>query len=335
MPSFSAKQLSSHPTRRTILFVVYPDVKLLDLAGPLQAFNDATFDDGRPAYKTAVASIDGTEVQSDTPLTISSDRLEDWKCRHIDTLIITGGSGARAACKDKKLLNMVSKLAGKSDRVGSVCTGAFILAACGLLDGKRAVTHWESCNRLCEHFPLVKVETDPIYIKQENVWTSAGVTAGLDMALAMIAEDLGRTNALNLARSLVSYMVRPGGQSQFSSFLDMQTTDISGRFETLHKWMAGNLEKDLSVEQLANKSGMSPRNFARAYVNHTGQTPAKAVEALRTENARRLLEDTDVPITSVAIQCGFMDDERMRRAFMRRLNVSPNDYRMRFRQTDS
>ncbi len=335
MPSFTAKIESDQRRQRTIVFVVYSDVKLLDLAGPLQAFNDATFEDGKPAYKTAVASIDGSDVKSDTPLVISSQCLENWKRRNIDTLIITGGSGARAACEDKKLLNMVSRLATKANRVGSVCTGAFILAACGLLDGKRAVTHWESCNQLGEHFPLVKVETDPIFIKEENVWTSAGVTAGLDMALAMIAEDLGRTNSLNLARSLVSYMVRPGGQSQFSSFLDMQTNDTSGRFETLHKWMANNLEKDLSVEQLAAQTSMSPRNFARAYVSHTGQTPAKAVEALRIENARRLLEDTSTPVTSVALQCGFIDDERMRRAFMRRLNVSPNDYRLRFRQTDS
>jgi len=207
-----------------------------------------------------------------------------------------------------------------------------MLAAAGLLAGKRAVTHWELCEQLAEEYPLIRVESDPIFIKEGAIWTSAGVTAGIDLALAMLAEDLGRPAALDVARSLVSYMVRPGGQSQFSGALNRQLADVGGRFDALHHWIAQNLDRDLRVEILADHLNMTSRTFARSYVEHTGQTPAKAVETMRVEAARDLLESSDLSIAAVARHCGFGDDERMRCAFRRALHVSPQDYRQRFKR---
>ncbi len=241
-----------------------------------------------------------------------------------------GGDGAFAASRDPRTTKCINQLAESSGRVASVCTGAYLLAASKLLDGRRAVTHWEYCGAFAASHPDVQVERDPIYIKDEKIWTSAGVTAGIDLALAMVAEDLGRGSALSLARSLVAYVVRPGGQSQFSTALSRQTSDRSDRFGKLHAWMLDNLDKDLRVEVLAERSNMSPRNFARLYAAQTGMTPAKAVEGMRTEAARLLLEESDFSVGRIARLCGFGDDERMRRAFIRTLGVPPQDYRQRF-----
>ncbi|POF31014.1 GlxA family transcriptional regulator [Roseibium marinum] len=313
-----------------VLFVVFPQIKLLDLAGPLQVFADAVDDNGIAVYRTEVVSIDGQYVKTDTPVSIATEAMKSWANEQIDTLIVVGGNGARAAALNPHVVDGVLRLAEKADRIASVCTGAFVLAACGLLDGRRAVTHWQSCDALSREHPCVLVETDPIYVKAENVWTSAGVTAGIDMALAMVAEDIGRTASLSLARELVSYVVRPGGQSQFSSTLDRQILDETGRFESLHEWIANNIDKDLRVDVLAERANMSPRNFARLYTQQTGRTPAKAVEGIRMEAARRSLEESDLSVSEVARQCGFGDDERMRRSFIRLLHVSPSDYRQRF-----
>ena len=232
---------------------------------------------------------------------------------------------------DTRVLETVNALAAGAQRVCSVCSGALVLAAAGLLDGRRAVTHWDDCETLEKGFPEVKVEIDPIYIKDGNVWTSAGITAGIDMALAVVAEDLGRRAALHVARSMVTHMARAGGQSQFSPVLRRQLLDSTGRFEQLHHWIAENLGGDLRVEQLAENMNMSARNFARLYAGQMGLTPAKAVEAIRIEVAQDLLETSDKTIRQIAAQCGFKDEERMRRAFMRTLNVSPTDYRRGFR----
>ncbi|MEM7425102.1 MAG: DJ-1/PfpI family protein [Pseudomonadota bacterium] len=329
MPSNTDKRKSCP----LIVFVVYPGVKLLDLSGPLQVFQDARSEDGTEIYRTAIASVDGGMIETDTPIAVSTVPVARLRRQAIDTVIVVGGGGARAAAMDRALLNAVKELAGHARRVGSVCTGAFVLSSAGVLDGRRAVTHWESCEMLARHADSVRVETDPIFIKDGNVWTSAGVTAGIDMALAMVEEDQGRQTALELARSLVAYLVRPGGQSQFSAFLDRQIADHGGRFDRLHQWIRDNLGQDLRVEHLAGQVNMSPRNFARVYTAETGRTPAKAVEMMRTEAARRQLEEADVSIASVAQACGFGDDERMRRSFMRLLNVAPQDYRKRFRQT--
>jgi transcriptional regulator GlxA family with amidase domain len=216
-------------------------------------------------------------------------------------------------------------------RIASVCLGAFALAWAGALDGKRAATHWRYCPRLQDSFPNVKVEPDAIFVRDGRVWSSAGVSAGIDLALAMIEEDFGHTIALDIARRLVVFLKRPGGQSQFSTVLAAQASDVEGRFSALHAWIIENIASDLRVETLAAKAGMSPRTFARTYVSRTGMTPAHGVEALRVETARLLLESRQIDnVVEVAKRAGFGDDERMRRAFLKHLGVSPSEYRRRF-----
>ncbi len=332
MTSFTAISSQQKTHRPIIAFIVYPQIKLLDLAGPLQAFTDALDDSGAVVYKTVILSLNGSLVTSDTPVSVSTDPIAEWKDRQIDTLIIVGGTGARIASQNTDLLAAINQLASRSKRVGAICSGAFVLAACGLLSGRRAVTHWESCEELSTVYPDIRVEPEPIFINDKNVWTSAGVTAGLDMALAMISDDLGRSAALNLARSLVTYLVRPGGQSQFSEALKVQIADGSGRFDSLHQWMRNNLDQDLSVSSLANQALMSARNFARLYASETHQTPAKAVEAMRVEAARNLLERGQLPMKVIAKQCGFGNEEGMRRSFVRLIKVTPSDYEKRFKK---
>jgi len=317
---------------RTVLFVGFSNMKLLDLAGPLQVFADAVDDYGNAAYKTHVVSIDGKNMKTDTPVSLATDAMEAWFETPFDTLVVVGGNGAIAAAQNSSIRKGVLQLSKNASRIASVCTGAFVLAACGLLEGRRAVTHWQSCDILLQKYPCVLVETDPIYVKDNNIWTSAGVTAGIDMALAMVAEDIGRSAAFSLARELVSYVVRPGGQSQFSAPLSRQTADKTGRFEVLHEWIVNNINQDLRVDILAEQANMSSRNFSRLYTQQTGQSPAKAVEGIRVEAARRLLEESKISVSEIAHQCGFGDDERMRRSFMRILHVSPTDYRLRFTQ---
>ena len=334
MPSKTAKETNGRPPQpRLIVFLVYPGVKLLDLAGPLQVFADAARSGGGlPAYRIRVVSRDGGAIPSDTAVALPSAPLSALAAEPVDTLLVIGGNGVFAAMQDTRLVEALKGLAARSRRVGSICSGAFLLAAAGLLSGRRAVTHWEHCAHLAAYDPDIRVDADAIYIEDGGVWTSAGVTAGIDLALAMVAQDLGRPRAMALARNLVTFMVRPGGQSQFSPVLARQLADAEGRFDGLHDWMAANLDADLRVEALADQAGMSPRTFARLYVEHTGQTPAKAVEAMRLEAARGLLETGDLPISQVAVRCGFGDDERLRRAFSRSLQVSPAAYRERFRR---
>ncbi|MEM7399855.1 MAG: GlxA family transcriptional regulator [Pseudomonadota bacterium] len=323
MPKKSAKPLE-------IAFFIYPGVKLLDLAGPMQVFNDARRQPmGLPAYQTAVVSVDGNEVVTDTPVSLRSEPASTWR-RRIDTLVVVGGKGARAASLDPQVVDSVRDLAARSRRVASICTGAFVLAAAGSLDGRRAVTHWQYCSDLAREHPGVCVDSNPIFVRDGNVWTSAGVTAGIDLALALVREDLGREVSLSVARDLVVFAIRPGGQDQFSATLHNQVSDQASRFDELHAWLQENLAKDLRVEVLSDKVGMSPRNFARQYLAKTGSTPAKTVEAMRVEAARRYLEETDLTVARVADICGFRSDERMRKSFLRTLAVAPHDYRRRF-----
>ncbi len=314
---------------KSILFVVFPHVKLLDIAGPLQVFTDACLRE-RARYDVAVASLDGGRLETDTVLSINASHLAKWRDADIDTLIIAGGSGAQAAAKNMQLVALLTELAGKATRVGSVCTGAFVLAAMGLLDGRRAVTHWDSCTELQGEFPKVQVEADPIFINDRGVWSSAGVTSGIDMALAMVTDDFGKKIALSTARYLVTYVVRPGGQSQFSTTLENQTKDSTGQFENLHLWIADNLTADLRVDALAAFVGMSSRNFTRRYIAEIGVSPAKSVERIRVEAARVILESSQMSIKSVARRSGFGDEERLRRAMQRHLNIAPSEYRERF-----
>lgn len=332
MTSFSAKSRTTGSDPRLVVFVVYRDIVLLDLVGPLQVFSHALeAETGANGYRCVVTSFEGGPVETNTVVTIPSEPMSRYLNRQIHTLVVVGGDGANTAMHDEALLEKISKLASAAQRVCSVCSGALVLAAAGILDGRRAVTHWDDCKTLEEEFPGVRVEIDPIYIKDGHIWTSAGITAGTDMALAIVTEDLGRASALQVARSMVTHMVRSGGQSQFSPALGRQVLDAAGRFEDLHQWITENLQRDLRVEALAERVNMSARNFSRLYSKQMGLTPAKAVEAIRTEAARDLLETTDLGMKQVAVQCGFNDEERMRRAFMRLLSVSPSDYRQGFR----
>jgi transcriptional regulator GlxA family with amidase domain len=329
MTSYSAK--SEHPLN--VVFVVYPNIVLLDLVGPLQVFTHARKDpQSGPAYQTHVVSFEGGRIKTNTVLPIDSDPIGDWVAggRDLHTLMVVGGDGAVDASLHQPFVALFRQLADRATRICSVCSGAFVLAAAGLLDGHRAVTHWEDCEKLASDYPAVDVEVDPIYIRDGDVWTSAGITAGIDMALAVIEEDLGNPAAIEMARSLVTPMVRSGGQSQFSAELDRHAHDVEGRFEGLHIWIKDNIAQKISVEDLANTCGMSARNFSRRYTETMGVSPAKAIEAMRVDVARDLLAKTDQSIKMVAGTCGFQDDERMRRAFMRLINTSPSEYRKQF-----
>ncbi len=257
-------------------------------------------------------------------------RLEECE-GPIDTLIVAGGTGTRRAEEDDALVEWIADAAKRSRRVASVCTGAFLLARAGLLDGRRATTHWASCADLATRYPAVTVEPDPIFVRDGNVVTSAGVTAGMDLALALVEEDLGREVALEAARWLVVFLQRPGGQAQFSAQLAAQTADRAPLRE-LQAWIPDHLDEDLTVPALARRSNMSDRNFARAFRRETGMTPAAYVETARVERARIALETGDLPVEAIAGQAGFGTVETMRRAFRRRVGVSPIDYRDRFRR---
>lgn len=323
MSSFSAK------SRPIVAILAFPDAKLLDIAGPMQVFADA-WRYGGEAYEIVVLSVDGGDQLTDTGVQLRSNRMDAWRNRSIHTLLISGGLGALSEAKNPILVAGTEELARQSARVGSVCTGAYILAAAGLLDGCRAVTHWYVCQDFALKYPEVTVEPDRIFIKNDRIWTSAGVTAGIDMALAMVAEDSGRKTAIDLAKSLVAYMARPGGQSQFSAMLHSQIDDATGRFDALHAWITENLNQNLRVERLAEQAGMSVRNFSRTYQITTGRTPAKAVELFRVMAARDQLEQTNEPISNIARKTGFVDDERLRRAMQRVFGLSPRQCRERF-----
>ncbi|MGF3027115.1 GlxA family transcriptional regulator [Methylobacterium aquaticum] len=312
-----------------VVFVVFPGALLLDMSGPLGAF-EISCEDARGragTYSLTVASRDGGLVKTSCGLEIATQSLT--ACQGADTLIVVGGPGVHTAAADADLLHRLRVIATGARRVCSVCTGAFVLAAAGLLHGRRAVTHWGSCDLLRSRFPDVSVADDAIYVKDGAVWTSAGVTSGIDLALALIEEDRGRPEAIRVARRLVVYLKRTGGQTQFSVPLSLQAADDGG-FEALHAWVQSNLGADLRVEDLADRVGMSPRTFARHYSQRVGQTPAKVIERFRIEAARQALEETGLSVKEIAVQYGFGDEERMRRAFQRRLGVGPLAYRQHF-----
>ena len=319
------------PTARTVEILAFPDVQLLDIAGPLQVFATAnvisTRGGQRVPYATQVIAENGALIASSAGLPLMATPLPAARSK-VDTLIIAGGPGVRSASQDATLVRWVKTHAGRARRVASVCTGAFLLGAAGLFDGRRAVTHWRECGELARRCPKAKVESDPIFVRDGTVWSSAGITAGIDLALALVEEDLGRDIALAVARHLVMFLKRPGGQSQFSTALSLQVAD--DRFGALHDWITSNVASDLSLPALADRAGMSERTFSRRYVEATGHTPARAVERLRVEAARHLLSDTRLPVKRVAERCGFGSEETMRRSFMRLLSATPQEYRARF-----
>ena len=316
---------------RVVEVLAFPAVQLLDVSGPVQVFttaNDlAAGAGGVPPYRLKLVTRGDDGVMSSAGVALAAGPLSR-RGAALDTLIVAGGPGVEAAAANPLLVDWVRGRATRARRVASVCTGAFLLSAAGLLDGRRAVTHWKDCARLAQRYPAVHVEPDPIFICDGPVWTSAGVTAGIDLALALVEEDLGRSVALAVARHLVVFLKRPGGQAQFSAALALQ--EAEDRFGALHDWIEGHLADDLSLPVLAGQAGMSERSFSRHYAEATGQTPARAIERLRVEAARRLLSESRTPVKRVAQRCGFGSEETMRRSFLRQLSVTPQDYRQRF-----
>lgn len=318
---------------KSIHILAFPNVQLLDVTGPLQVFASANVyaaEHGLDApYSPTVIARENGHIVSSAGLGLLTHPLPITQS---DTLIVAGGRGVHTALQDKDLLKWVHAQASGARRIASVCTGAFLLAEAGVLDGHRVVTHWDSCDELARRYPAVQVDPEPIFINEDALWTSAGVTAGIDLALALVEADLGRTVALAVARDLVVFLKRPGGQSQFSTALSMQhaTRSQDSRFGDLHAWILDNLASDLSVATLAAQVGMSERSFVRHYRAHTGNTPARAIEQLRVEAARRLLGDSALPIKRIADRCGFGTEETLRRSFLRTVAVTPQAYRERF-----
>jgi transcriptional regulator GlxA family with amidase domain len=324
-PRFSPKPI------RTIAVLAFPAVQLLDVTGPVQVFasaNDFVTDAGGAApYRISIVAQGGGVVAASGGVTLAASPLTPVG-EALDTLIVAGGEGVDSACENPVLVEWVRQQASMARRVASVCTGAFLLGAAGVLDGRRAATHWKFCTRLAERYPAVRVEPDPIFLCDGPVWTSAGVTAGIDLALALVEEDLGRSVALAVARYLVVFLKRPGGQAQFSATLALQTAD--DKFGALHGWVNDHLGRDLSLSVLAEQVGMSERSFSRHYAEATGQTPARAIEQLRVEAARRLLSESRLPVKRIAQRCGFGSEETLRRSLQRLIGVTPQDYRARF-----
>ena len=307
---------------RNIGFLIFPDFQLLDAAGPIAAFEIASLY-GRGAYELHILAAEAGRVRSSSGATMEAEAMAD--APPLDTLVVAGGQGTRDAGIVKTMTAFVQRQAAEARRTASVCSGAFVLAEAGLLEGRRCTTHWSRTTGFAQRYPGAKLEPDRIFTKDGDVWTSAGITAGIDLALALIAEDLGEEVARRTAQQLVVYHRRPGGQSQFSALLEMDRPD--GRFGGLLGWMRERLHEPLNVERLADRAAMSPRNFARAFAAETGVTPARAVERLRVEAARERIEAGPEPIEAVATASGFGDAERMRRAFLRAFGQPPQALR--------
>ena len=314
-----------------------PNVEILDLVGPLQVFARASDMYKRaspaslPIYSVEVVSISASRsLFANCGVRVIADRTFREVRGKIDTLLVDGGDAIEQNEIDAEAVRWLKRISPRIRRVGSVCTGAMLLARAGLLDGRRATTHWNWCQTLIKRAPRARVERDPIFVRDENVYTSAGVTAGMDLALALVEEDHGSRLALQVARNLVLYLRRPGGQSQFSAALSLQLTDRKPLLE-LEAWVLDNLQKPLTVPLLAQRLAMSPRNFARVFTKEMKTTPAKFVERLRVEAARRRLEESHNSMETIADECGFGNVNSMRNVFQRTIKIAPGQYRRHFR----
>jgi transcriptional regulator GlxA family with amidase domain len=311
-----------------IVIVGFPSAQILDITGPLEVFSTASRFLAIPRYATQLVSTDGGPVLSTSGLEFATSPIAEV-VDDIDTLVVSGGRDMGEATADSKLVDNIRRLAGQSRRVTSVCSGAFLLAAAGLLDGRRATTHWAECAELERNYPNVSVEPDAIYVQDGNVWTSAGVSAGIDLALALVADDHGRKAAATVARRLVVYLRRSGGQGQFSALLAAQSANDEPVRDLL-AWIPDNLTADLSIPAMAARTHLSERQFSRVFKSEVGITPAEHVEAVRIEATCRLLETTLLGVEEIARTCGFGTPETMNRAFRRRLNTTPSDHRYHF-----
>lgn len=326
MPTYYANT----PIRLAI--VLFGGTKLIDVCGPLQVFNDARSPDGSTAYIADLISVDGGPVLTDTAVPLPTKGIKDFKKYNWDTVLVSGGSMAYEASKSKRLLKFITEVAPVTRRIGSVCLGANILAHAGILKNKRATTHWQGTDRLAAEFPDTHVEEDAIYLEDDGVWTSAGVTAGIDMALAMVEQDIGRTEALRIAKSHVLAFRRTGGQKQYSDTLALQSKSKSARFDGLISYILEDLTRDLSVPAMAAQLGMSERNFSRTFTLEFGISPARFVERLRVDKVCFLIENENASIKSAAATAGFSSEEQLRRTFHRHKHISPSGYRDKFQK---
>jgi transcriptional regulator GlxA family with amidase domain len=318
------------PNRPRIVFVAFEGVEALDITGPWEVLHTAGLIAGQQPELRCVTA-DGRDIRSNSGLSFRADAaIGEPGPEPIDTLVVPGGAGVRDALRERGLIDAIATRSAAALRTAGVCTGAFLLAEAGLLDGRRATTHWAGCERLAARYPEVAVEPDPIFIRDGDIYTSAGVTSGMDLALALVEEDLGAEVALQTARMLVVYARRPGGQTQFSVQLAHQLAERAP-LRDLQAWMEEHLAEDLSVGALADRLHLSERQFARVFRRELGTTPGGYVEQLRVERARNILETDAAALETVASRCGFAGAEVMRRAFQRRLGTSPSEYRQRFR----
>jgi transcriptional regulator GlxA family with amidase domain len=316
-----------------VVIVTFDSAQILDVTGPLEVFSSATRFVLAAQYDTQLVSVAGGSVLSTSGMEFITTRLAEV-AGPVDTLMVAGGRDMDDACADQELLAHLRRLAPEARRVTSVCSGAFLLAAAGLLDGRRAATHWAECSLLARGYPAVDVDGDSIYVRDGNTWTSAGVTAGIDLALALVAEDYGRKAAAAVARQLVVYLRRSGGQAQFSALLAAQDAD-SEPVQDLLTWLPDHLTDDLTIPKLARQANLSERHFSRVFKAEVGATPADHIEAVRLEAACRLLETTHAAIEHVATTSGFGTAETMNRSFRRRLGTTPGQHRRHFDQTAS
>lgn len=327
LPTFSAKFTALTGNTMKIGLLAPPRIQMLDLVGPTDVFAEAARQLGKPrAYRISVVGVQPGPIKGTSGLRVETDGCIDTYDTPVDTLLIAGSPAIADITDDLRVLRWVRDQAGKARRVGSVCSGAFVLAAAGLLARRRATTHWNSCAALARQYPDIEVDADSIFIRDGNLYTSAGITAGMDLALALVEEDHGRDLALCVARELVMYLKRPGGQSQFSAQLAAQSAERSTIRDIQH-YIIDHLATDLSVPLLARQAGMSERNFARVFKADAGQTPAEFVERARIDGARHLIEGAEVSLKRLADQVGYANVDGFRRAFVRRLGVSPNEYR--------
>ncbi len=332
----SGRQEREVTTMRRIGFLIFPEIEMLDLCGPMDAFVHADTWIGlsgrfhEPGYEICVIGKTPGPVKSAGGLKFVADYGFESAAKEFDTLIIPGSPFIKKICDDEALVEWLRNAAPRSRRIVSVCTGAFLLAAAGLLKNRQATTHWMFCDQLAASHPSTNVDPDRIYVRDGHIYTSAGITAGIDLALALIEEDLGREAARFVAGLMVMFLRRPGGQNQFSTFLQVQANTARPDFRELQAWIVANPGEDHDVDSLAERVGMSSRNFTRLFHAETGLTPAKFVEQARVEAARCKLEQTELLMEAIAAATGFGSPERMQRSFQRFLAVTPRDYRARF-----
>lgn len=326
--------------RRRVVFLVFDEIEIVDLSGPLDVFQWAdrwlqvTGRENEPGYETLVVALQAGPVKTAAGLEIIATHGCDEVSGDIDTLVVPGGPWIERACAEPQLVEWLQKMAPRVRRLVSVCTGAFLLARAGLLENRSVTTHWMYCDRLAALHPSLRIERDRIFVRDGHIYTSGGITAGIDLALSLIEEDLGREAPRFIAGLMVVFLRRPGGQNQFSIFLQAEAPTRPDIRE-LQSWILANPQEDHAVERLAARINMSARNFARQFLSESGMTPAKFVEHARVEAARCRLEQTNERLEAIAAEAGFGSAERMQRSFQRLLNVSPQDYRARFQSTAS